>query len=189
MKKSTSKGELKLKLVEEAIDANKHLRIVGDFYCGADDPLDTFLKSESFRYHQQKYGYTYLIFTETQDELLSFYTIKANGVLMRQDCIYNSVPVIEIARIAVQYEYQGHGLGKEIFFKYILPKIQNVAEIIAIYGIIVFVEDGNENAIKFYKSLGFIPAPQEIQNAIGESFNEGCQLYFVRLDNVNQSLE
>lgn len=77
MKKSTPKGELKLKLVEEAIDANKHLRIVGDFYCGADDPLDTFLKSESFRYHQKN---TVILILYLQKHKTNYF----HSILLRQ---------------------------------------------------------------------------------------------------------
>ena len=82
----------------------------------------------------------------------------------------------------MSYPLQGLGLGKILFYDYILPKIKAVADIIAVYGIIVFAEEDNQNGIKFYSSLGFKKANDETQHAIGDSYNEKCQLYVLGLD-------
>lgn len=47
--------------------------------------------------------------------------------------------------------------------------------------IIVFVEPNNIKGIRFYKSLGFVKADEVVQNTIGESFNEKCDLYVLSL--------
>ena len=94
---------------------------------------------------------------------------------------YIAYPIIEIARIAVSFDLQHKGLWKVLFYDYILPKIQKVSNIIAVYGIIVFVENENEKGIKFYKSLGFEKANDDIQMAIGDSYNEECKLYVLKI--------
>lgn len=114
---------------------------------------------------------------------MAFYTVKANAIHTYDinSKEYLALPVIEIARIAVEYDFQGNGLGKVLFYDYILPKIKEIAKIVAIYGIIVFVEDENTNGINFYKSLGFKKANAETQKAIGDSYNEECKLYVLKI--------
>ena len=99
---------------EERLDREKHFVKVGDFQCGADDPLDIFLTD-----HRRNI----------------------------------SVPVIEIARIAVDYFFQGKGLGKKLFYDFILPRIKKVEELIA------------------------------VRKTVDESFNEACDLYVWSLVN------
>lgn len=169
--------------MEERLDREKHIRCVGDFQCGPDDPLNGFLTDCSFEYDEEKYGYTYLLREKESGMVLAFYTIKANGVqtFSSETEEYNAVPVVEIARIAVAYEFQNMGLGKKLFYEYILPKIEFVESLIAVRAIIVFVDPDNENGIVFYESLGFEKAAAEVQKEIGESFNESCDLYVLEL--------
>ena len=172
-------------LFEEKLSDKKHFRSVGEFCCGADSPLDTFLSSQAFKYDEQRYGITYIL-TESAEsaEILGFYTLKTSGIQIQENGEYNSIPVIEIARIAMHYEMQGKGLGKYVFYTYILPKIKEVAELVAVKAIIAFVEPDDELAIGFYKSIGFVKAKDEVQKEIEDSFNEECDLYLVSLDEL-----
>ena len=172
-----------MRFVEESLDSKKHFFIVGDFQCGADYPLNRFLSDDSFRYDEEGYGSSYLLLEEESKELLAFYTIKANGVQTYSSALkeFNSVPVVEIARIAVAYEFQHIGLGTKLFYEYILPRIRQVEELIAVRAVIVFVEADNEHGIKFYKSLGFKKAEDDVQRKIDESFIEDCDLYVLDL--------
>ncbi len=173
-------------LVEEHLDRARHFQIVGDFCCGADDPLNVFLSDNSFEYDEERYGRTNLIMDKDSETLLAFYTIKVNGIQTydSEQREYNLVPAFEIARIAVEYDFQQNGLGKKIFYDYILPKIQQVGEMVAVRAVIVFVEPENEGGIAFYKSLGFIKASEDVQSCIAESFNEECDLYVLEVSNV-----
>ena len=129
-------------LHEEKLSSEKHFKSVGDFFCGADSPLDTFLSCNAFKYDEQKYGITYVLTeSEASSEILGFYT-------------------------------------------YILPKVKAVAEYVAVKAIIAFVEPEDEQAIGFYKSIGFEKASDLVQREIAESFNEECDLYMVSLDEV-----
>lgn len=172
-------------LFEEKLSGEKHFRSVGDFCCGADSPLDTFLCSQAFKYDEQRYGITYILTSSAESsEILGFYTLKTSGIQIQENGEYNSIPVIEIARIAMHYEMQGNGLGKYVFYTYILPKIKEVAKLVAVKAIIAFVEPNDEKAIGFYRSVGFEKAKDEVQKEIEDSFNEECDLYLVSLDDL-----
>lgn len=172
-------------LHEEKLSSEKHFKSVGDFFCGADSPLDTFLSCNAFKYDEQKYGITYVLTeSEASSEILGFYTLKASGIQIQEDGEYNSIPVVEIARIAMHYDLQGQKIGQYVFYTYILPKVKTVAENVAVKAIIAFVEPEDEQAIGFYKSIGFEKASDLVQREIAESFNEECDLYMVSLDEI-----
>lgn len=168
---------------EERLGKEKHFVAVGEFKSGADEPLDVFLSDYAFEYDKEQYGKTYILKRKGNDTIMAFYTIKANGIQVcdSNNLGYNSMPVIEIARIAVHHSLQGRGLGKRLFYDYILPKVQNVKEIIAVKAITAFVESSNTKGIRFYKSLGFVKADDIVQKTIGESFNDKCDLYVLSL--------
>ena len=172
-------------LHEEKLSSQKHFSSVGDFCCGADSPLDTFLNSQAFKYDEQRYGITYVLTSSpNSSEILGFYTLKTSGIQIQENGEYNSIPVIEIARIAMHFDMQGQGLGKYVFYTYILPKIKKVAELVAVKAIIAFVEPDDQQAIGFYKSVGFEKAKDEVQKEIEDSFNEECDLYLVSLNDL-----
>ena len=171
-------------IVEERLDEDKHFIIVGDFKCGADDPLDLFLTDLSFEYDRKKLGITYLLLDNSSKTVLAFYTIKTNAIQMvEENGEFNALPMIEIARIAVHHELQHQGIGRMLFYDYILPKVREVEKMVAVYGVMVFVDRHNQNGISFYQSIGFQAADPSIQNMIGETFNEECDLYILRLNN------
>lgn len=172
-------------LNEEKLSSKKHFRSVGDFCCGPDSPLDTFLSGQAFKYDEQRYGITYILTASTnEDKILGFYTLKTSGIQIEEDGEYNSIPVIEIARIAMNYSIQGKGIGKYVFYEYILPKIKKVADLVAVKAIIAFVEPNDDQAIGFYTSVGFKKASDEVQKEIEDSFNEKCDLYMVSFENI-----
>lgn len=138
-------------LHEDKLSYEKHFISVGDFCCGADSPLDTFLSNDAFKYDEQRYGITYVLTKDKEStEILGFYTLKTSGIQILEGGEYNSIPVIEIARIAMHYEFQRAGLGKYVFYTYILPKIKEVADRVAVKAIIAFVEADDNQAIGFY---------------------------------------
>lgn len=124
---------------------------------------------------------------EEKGFILAFYTIKANGLqTYTVENEYNAVPVVEIARLAVGFKFQHIGVGRKLFYEYILPKIREVASLIAVRWIVVFVEPDNIGGIRFYESLGFKKAEKEVQQRVCESFNECCDLYILELHDLNQ---
>lgn len=105
-------------------DSVETLRIVEEFFCGVDDPLNVFLKSEAFKYNRNGHGNTYLVMNDKR-EVIAYYTLKANAIQMENsdDGRVESISSIELARFAVDYRYQNRGYGNLIFTYMILPKI------------------------------------------------------------------
>ena len=92
-------------LHEEKLSSEQHFKSVGDFFCGADSPLDTFLSCNAFKYDEQRYGITYILTeSEVSSEILGFYTLKASGIQIQENGEYNSISVVEIASDLVQKE-------------------------------------------------------------------------------------
>lgn len=171
-------------IYEERLDENKHFIEVGDFNCGADDPLNNFLTDKSFDYDNKKYGCTYIVKEKQNNSIIAFYTIKCNGVQLYSSITqeYNSIPVIELSRIAVSLEYQHYGIGTKIFYDFIIPKIKKINDIVPIKAIIVFVDPDNEHGINFYKKLGFCASTNNVKQLINETFNEDCDLYLLNFE-------
>ncbi len=101
----------------------RHFMLVGDFCCGADNPLNTFLSDDAFDYAEEKQGHTYILMDNEYTCILAFYTIKGNAIhtFNIDTNEYMALPVVEIARIAVDFDFQGNGLGKILFYDYIIP--------------------------------------------------------------------
>jgi len=68
------------------------------------------------------------------------------------------IPVVVLARLAVDRNYQGRGLGRALF-RDAARRAEHAAEAIGIRGIVVHAI--SEEARKFYIALGFDPCPAE----------------------------
>ncbi len=176
-------------LQENKLTRERHFISVGDFNCGPDNPLNTFISDDAFRYAESRHGITYVLtMPENPNQILGFYTLKSSGIQVydADNNEFNSTPAVEISRIAVQYDIQQQGIGKYIFYTFILPKIKKVSEIIAVKVIIAFVEPDDEQAVHFYNSLGFEKATDVVQKEIADSFNNECDLYIVSLGDAGE---
>jgi GNAT superfamily N-acetyltransferase len=66
------------------------------------------------------------------------------------------IPVVVLARLAIDRNYQGHGLGRGLF-RDAARRIAHAADTIGIRGIVVHAI--SEDARRFYIALGFDPCP------------------------------
>ena len=73
------------------------------------------------------------------------------------------VPVVVLARLAVDRNRQGQGLGRALF-RDAVRRVVNAAETIGIRGIVVHAI--SEKARKFYIALGFDPCPAEAMTLV-----------------------
>ena len=89
-------------------------------------------------------------------------------------------PSIEIARFAISTDYQSQGYGKLIFFLSILPKINEVKNVIGINTIMLFSVD-TEQALSFYTKIGFKQTNEDVRQFINEDCNKGCKLMYVNI--------
>jgi GNAT superfamily N-acetyltransferase len=68
------------------------------------------------------------------------------------------IPVAILARLAVDREWQGRGIGRALF-RDAARRVSQAADVIGIRGIVVHAI--SEEAKKFYVALGFDPSPRE----------------------------
>jgi GNAT superfamily N-acetyltransferase len=70
----------------------------------------------------------------------------------------NPIPVAVLARLAVDHEWQGRGIGRALF-RDAAVRVAHAADAIGIRGIVVHAI--SEEAKSFYLALGFDPSPSE----------------------------
>lgn len=70
----------------------------------------------------------------------------------------NSVPIVVLARLAVDRSWQGRGIGRAMF-RDAAMRVTQAADAIGIRGIIV--QALSDEAKKFYLALGFEESPRE----------------------------
>lgn len=73
------------------------------------------------------------------------------------------IPVVVLARLAVDRNYQGRGLGRALF-RDAARRAAHAADTIGIRGIVVHAI--SEEARKFYIALGFDPCPEEVMTLV-----------------------
>jgi GNAT superfamily N-acetyltransferase len=70
----------------------------------------------------------------------------------------NPIPIAVLARLAVDQDWQGQGVGRALF-RDAARRVAQAADAIGIRGIVVHAI--SEEAKGFYQALGFDPSPQE----------------------------
>jgi len=73
------------------------------------------------------------------------------------------IPVVVLARLAVDRNYQGRGLGRALF-RDAAQRVVHAADTIGIRGIVVHAI--SEDARRFYIALGFDPCPAEAMTLV-----------------------
>lgn len=77
--------------------------------------------------------------------------------------IPDPIPVVVLARLAVDRSYQGRGFGRALF-RDAARRIAQAANAIGVRGIVVHAI--SEEARKFYIALGFDPCPAEAMTLV-----------------------
>jgi GNAT superfamily N-acetyltransferase len=73
------------------------------------------------------------------------------------------IPVVVLARLAVDRNYQGRGLGRAVF-QDAARRVADAADTIGIKGVVVHAI--SDEARKFYVALGFDPCPAEAMTLV-----------------------
>ena len=133
---------------------------VDDFDCGA-EPLNNYLKNFALTNKQNGSARTYV--TIRSGNVVGYYTLTPGSVIkataphrVGKGLAGHPIPVIIIARLAVDKGEQRKGLGKALVRDALL-RIIDAAEIIG--GRAVLVQAKDAQARRFYEQLGFEPSP------------------------------
>jgi GNAT superfamily N-acetyltransferase len=132
-----------------------------DFFCGIAS-LDNWLKRRA--YTNQISGATRTFVICVDNRVVGYYAL-ASGAISIQSALGkfrrnmpDPIPVVILARLAIDSSYQSQGLGRALFRDAALRVVQ-AADTIGIRGIIVHAI--SEEAKDFYLALGFILSPLE----------------------------
>ncbi|RPH28115.1 GNAT family N-acetyltransferase [Buttiauxella warmboldiae] len=134
--------------------------ILSEFHCG-EAALDEWIKNRGLKNQSTGAARTFVVCRENSSQVVGFYSLAtgsvahaiASGGLRRN--MPDPIPVIILARLAVDTGYHGKGLGADLLQDAVL-RICRVAENIGVRAIVVHALS---NAAKqFYLHHGFIPS-------------------------------
>lgn len=144
--------------VETAHIQAKHDR--KSFDCGL-EPLNSFLKQTAMQNEKKDLTRTYILSSEENESQIAGYFTLITGEAQVPDNAKNTLlkyphptPILKIARLAVDKNYQGQGIGEFLLFD-ILHKAIEMSNMLAFIG--VFVDAKNIKAKDFYLKYGFTP--------------------------------
>ena len=139
--------------------ADHHL--LGNFTSGA-TALDDWLKRRARANQASGASRTFVVYEG--DAVVGYYALASGGITL-QDApgrfsrnMPNPIPVVVLARLAVDQAYQGRGLGRALF-RDSAQRVVNAADVIGIRGVVVHAL--SEETKAFYLALGFDPSPND----------------------------
>jgi GNAT superfamily N-acetyltransferase len=132
----------------------------GEFSCGK-GPLDNFLHTLVSQYEKRRLGRTYVVVRPGEKRVLGYYTLASGAIAFEnlpkpatKKLPRHPVPVILLARLAVDQSVQGQGLGAFLLMD-ALRRCVSLAEQLGVHAIKVDALDDQAKA--FYQRHGFIP--------------------------------
>ncbi len=135
---------------------------VSAFDCG-EEALNAYLRKFAFVNHQAGYARTFVVCDEA-DTVSGYYTLTASQVLhenaskrLARGAARHPIPVVLLARLAVDKTAQGRRLGQSLLLDAI-RRVLDVAESLGVRALLVHAK--HERASDFYRRLaGFEPLP------------------------------
>lgn len=136
--------------------------VLSAFDCGA-DALNTYLKRHALSNQSAGSAQTHVALED--DRPIGFYTLTVAqaahaeaGPRVAKGMPRYPIPVMLLARLAIDVSAQGKGLGAGLLKDAILRTLQ-AADIAGIRAMLVHAKD--ENARQFYEYFGFAPSPTD----------------------------
>ena len=135
------------------------------FDCGKPS-LNDFLLSLVGPYEKRDLGRTYIAFREADPRVLGYYTLTSGAIAagslpakQAKKLPRHAVPVVLLARLAVDRVAQGKGLGG-FLLRDALTRSLDLAEKMGIHAVVVDALDAE--AKSFYERFGFLPLTDDV---------------------------
>lgn len=132
------------------------------FDCGKED-LNRFLKRHALANQQANSAQTYVVCRDLT--VVGYYSLAVGSVAhedapvrVKKGLAHHSVPVMILARLAVDKPLQGQGVGPALL-KDALVRTATAADIAGIRAVLVHAKDDEAKA--FYKHFNFDPSPTD----------------------------
>lgn len=147
-------------MVEWQIERLKSSHERGEFSCGK-PPLDDFLRLRVSQYEKRRLGRTYVAVFPRETTVAGYYTLAAGAVPFAnlppdtaKRLPKHPVPVILLARLAVDHNARGQGLGKALL-QDALRRCLELSEQLGLFAVEVLAIDADAQG--FYSKYGFVP--------------------------------
>jgi GNAT superfamily N-acetyltransferase len=141
-----------------------------NFYCGK-PALDTWLHHHAFQAERSKSARTYVLCLESN--VIAYYSLVVgeipNATVSRltKGLSRHAVPIIKLARLAIDSRYKGRGLGRLL----LMDALQRALQVSIIIGArAVVVDPLDQEADSFYKRFGFEMLDQKTGSPMGSRF-------------------
>jgi GNAT superfamily N-acetyltransferase len=139
------------------------------FDCGVHESLNDWLRRFALGNQKNESARTYVV--HRGGSVVGYYSISAGSVAVEESpariakgLARHPIPVILLARLAVDKNEKGTGLGKALL-KDALARIAHAADIVGARAVLVHAID--ESARKFYEHFNFEPSPvHELQSML-----------------------
>ena len=132
------------------------------FDCGQ-EALNQHLKSFALTNTAAGTSRTFVTTAIGEQAVLGYYSLAAGSVekaavpeRIAKGTSNHPIPVVLLARLAVDRKFQGHGIGKGLLRDALLRSL-SAADVIGIRAVLVHAKDSK--ASKFYGACGFSPSP------------------------------
>lgn len=128
------------------------------FDCG-EPALNQFLRQQAGQQQRKGLGKTYVALRGESPTVLGFVTVSAGQVAAAQlppalKLPRYPVPILRIARLAVDARHQGQGIGQDLL-AFALRLALAFSGQVGLYAVVVDAK--REKAAAFYQKLGFVP--------------------------------
>lgn len=144
------------------IEKLKREHLLDSFDCGKED-LNRFLKRQAWNSQQAHSAQTYVLAKELA--VFGYYSLAASSVThdeapgrVKKGLARHPIPVILLARLAVDVALQGKGIGPALL-KDALLRAASAADTIGARAVLVHAKD--DNARGFYEHFNFEPSPSD----------------------------
>jgi GNAT superfamily N-acetyltransferase len=142
------------------IEPLKSGHVRGAFACGK-PPLDEFIRRLVSQYEKRNLGRTYVAARTGEKVVLGYYTLASGSVAFQhlpegsaRRLPKHPVPVVLLARLAVDQSVQGQGLGEALLLD-ALHRCLDLGDKLGIHAVEVDAIDPQARA--FYEKYGFVP--------------------------------
>ena len=137
---------------------------VEGFDCGQDS-LNQYLKRFALTNTAAGTARTYVTTSSEESAVIGYYSLAAGSVektgapeRVAKGVPNYPIPVILLARLAVNRSFQGKGLGTALL-RDALARALAAADVIGVRAILVHAKD--QEAVRFYNQFGFAPSPTD----------------------------
>ena len=134
------------------------------FDCG-EEPLNQYLKRFALTNTAAGVARTYVTTPAGEAVVAGYYSLAAGAVekagvpaRVAKGIPQHPVPVVLLARLAVDQRFQGRGIGKRLL-RDALQRALATANVIGVRAVLVHAKD--EHAAAFYRRFGFAPSPTD----------------------------